>query len=368
MSRTTAFVLGGSAGVGRAVTEALVRAGYHVGVIARGQERLDALEAEFPGRVATAAADVADAEALGLAVEGLVNRIGRPGVWVNSAMITSFSPFEEMAVEEFDRIVSVTFLGQVNGTRLALRWMGEGRIVSVGSGLTQRSVPLQSAYCASKHAIDGFLSAVRSELIHEGRPITISQVLLPAVNTPQFDWALNRLTEKPQPAPPIYQPEVAARGVMRAIRTGAREIWVGTSVLKLMLGQAVAPGWMDRKMARMGWSMQYSGRPEPGGRPNNLDAPVDFPERGPGSFYPARAHGSFDHRAKARGPIVNGDSLRSAAVAAVPLVGLAAGLLAFTAAKSLRSEGGAPHRPLRSRIPGRRKPLQAPYVARPPRS
>ncbi|SEN32852.1 SDR family oxidoreductase [Palleronia pelagia] len=320
MIQKTAIVCGGSAGVGRAIVDALLARGYRVGAIARGKDRL--AEMETLDGVATASADVSDAEALSQAVGTLVEQLGKPSVWVNAAMLTSFSPFPKVAADEFRRIVDVTFIGQVNGTRLALEHMDRGNIVNVGSGLAYRPVPFQGAYCAAKHAINGFTSSLRSELLREKSPIVLSLVQLPAINTPQFDWARNRLEDMPQPAPPIFQPEVAARGVMKAIDTDAREIFVGTSVLKLTLPNFFLPDWLDRKLASSGAEMQKSDRNEPGGRPDNLWDPVD---------YPSRAQGSFGDRAKDDGMIVDADLTRKLALGGlvgVPLiVGLLIGLL-----------------------------------------
>ncbi|WP_316013475.1 SDR family oxidoreductase [Roseobacter sp. HKCCA0434] len=296
-----AIIAGGTAGVGRAVVESLLADGWHVGVIARGQDRLTTLDAEHDN-VAVARADVSDASALDAAADDLVARLGRPDVWVNCAMLTSFSPFLETEVEEFEAIVATTFLGQVNGTRAALRLMGPtGRIVNVGSGLSYRAVPFQAAYCAAKHAINGFTSAVRSELIRSGREVTLSLVQLPAINTPQFDWARNRLEMKPQPAPPIYAPQVAAKAVLRAIEKGERELLVGGSVLKLLFGDMALPAWLDRKLAKDGAEMQKSGEPEPGGREDNLFTPAE---------HAGTAHGRFSDRAKDEGLIVDGDLAR----------------------------------------------------------
>ncbi|WOI55543.1 SDR family oxidoreductase [Palleronia sp. LCG004] len=320
MPGKSAIVCGGSAGIGRAIVSALVDRGYRVGVIARGRDRLEAM-AEDPN-IATAAADVSDAAALEAAIEALVAEIGTPSVWINSAMLTVFAPFEEVSAEEFARIVDVTFIGQVNGTRLALKHMKAGNIVNVGSGLGYRPVPLQSAYCAAKHAINGFTGSLRSELMRDGRPIALSMVQLPAVNSPQFDWAINRLEKRPQPAPPIYRPDLAARAVMRAIDEDAREIFVGSSVLKLVLPNFLLPGWLDRKMSTSGVSAQKSATDEPGNRPGNLWDPVS---------YAPRAEGSFGDRAKADGIIVDADLVRKltlAALVGVPLiVGLILGML-----------------------------------------
>ena len=318
----TAIVLGGTAGVGRAVVDALVAEGYHVGVVARGQDRLSELHATYPDRVSVAAADVGDAEALQAA--GATLTVGGPDlkVWVNCAMATSFSTFLEVEVDEFDKIVRSTFLGQVNGTRLALSLMEKGRIVHVGSGLAYRPVPGQAAYVAAKHAINGFVGAVRSEVMREGRPITLSLIQLPAINTPQFTWAKNRLEMMPQPAPPIYAPQVAAKAVMQAVRTGTREILVGKSVLKLVFGDMILPDYIDKRMSTSGIKMQKSDMPEPGGRPDNLFAPV---------AHHSTAEGDFSNRASDDGLIIDADRARKifffGGAAVLVLIGIVIGSL-----------------------------------------
>jgi NAD(P)-dependent dehydrogenase (short-subunit alcohol dehydrogenase family) len=311
-----AIVVGGSAGIGRSVVDALLMRGYRVGVIARGQERLNEL-GEMPN-VFTATADAGSASNLDSAVDELVEQLGIPTAWVNCAMATSFSRFMDISAEEFDRIVRTTFLGQVNGTRAALRHMESGSIVNVGSGLSYRAVPLQSAYCAAKHAINGFTSSVRSELIRDGSKVSLSLVQLPAVNTPQFDWARSRLDMQPQPAPPIYAPQVAAKAILQAIDTGTRELFVGSSVLKLAFGQFFAPDYLDKRLADDGVSSQKSNRPEPGLREGNLAAPVN---------YPSKAEGSYSERQRDSGIIVDADMARKAVFFGLPIVALATGYL-----------------------------------------
>ncbi|WP_375260616.1 SDR family oxidoreductase [Palleronia sp.] len=318
MSQKTAIVLGGSAGVGHAVVEALIDRGYRVGVIARGQDRLDAMETHLGDHVATAAADVGDARALERAVDSLVSTLGRPDVWINSAMLTSYSRFEDVPPDEFNKIVETTLLGQVNGTRLALRYMKRGNIVHIGSALAYQSLPFQAAYCTSKHGINGFVSALRAELLRERRPISLSIVQLPAVNTPQFDWALNRLGKKPQPAPPILDPSAAAQAVLQAVDTDAREILVGKSVFALIFGSFVAPGWLDRKLAKDGAEAQKSAEAEPGGRENNMFAPVT---------YPASSRGRFDDRTRHDAVAIDGDKARYIAFGGLAVTSFAAGLL-----------------------------------------
>ncbi|QFU09934.1 Putative oxidoreductase SadH [Rhodobacteraceae bacterium THAF1] len=303
MSQKSAIVLGGSAGVGHAVVTALVDRGYRVGVVARGEDRLAEMRDTLGDRIATSSADVGDAAALEAATDTLIAEIGKPTVWVNSAMLTSFSPFEKVEADEFKKIVDTTLHGQANGCRLALRHMDRGNIVNIGSGLGYRSVPFQAAYCAAKHGINGFTSALRCELIRDKRPITLSVVQLPALNTPQFDWAINRLEQKPQPAPPIFQPHVAANAVMKAIDTDAREILVAKSVIQLVFGNFIAPDWLDKKLAKDGAEMQKSGANEPGGRENNLMTPAT---------HAAGAKGSFTDRAEDSAFTMDGDTLRYA--------------------------------------------------------
>ncbi|MBM9596377.1 SDR family oxidoreductase [Roseitranquillus sediminis] len=315
-----AIVVGGTAGVGRAVVEAFLAEGYRVGVVARGEARLQAMENEFPGRVKTASADAGVAEQLDRATDNLVQALGIPRAWINCAMLTSFSPFEMMEVEEFEQITRATYLGQVNGTRAALRVMGRGNIVNVGSGLGYRAIPFQSAYSGAKHAINGFTAAVRSELMRDGHPVKLSLVQLPAMNTPQFDWARNRLPERPQPAPPVFQPEVAARAVLRAIETGPRELLVGKSVLQLVFGDMVLPDWLDRKLADEGVEMQKSGERDSGNRPDNIYEPVD---------HPSTAHGRFEKRAKDSGIIVDGDVARKVVFFGIPAVAFLSGAVIF---------------------------------------
>ncbi len=317
-SGKTAVVLGGTAGVGRAVVVALLKRGYRVGVMARGEDRLAAMEEEFGAqRLKAVAADAGNSDEVEAGTDAIIDAFGVPGVWVNCAMLTSFSPFEQMTPEEFEAIVRATFLGQVNGTRAALRVMGRGNVVNIGSGLSYRAIPFQAAYCGSKHAINGFTSAVRSELIRDGHPLKLSLVQLPAINTPQFEWARNRLEARPQPAPPIYQPEVAARAVLKAIETGAREILVGRSVLQLVFGNMVLSDWLDRKLADEGVEMQKSDQPEPGGRPDNIDEPVRRP---------STAHGRFGTRAYDDALIVDSDLARKVVFLGLPLASFVLGL------------------------------------------
>jgi len=291
-------ITGASAGVGRAVARAFSRPGARIGLLARGRAGLDGVRSEVERTDATALAlptDVSDPDQVEAAVETIERELGPIRIWVNNAMVSVFSRFTEMTEAEFRRVTEVTYLGCVHGTMAALRRMvprDEGTIVQVGSALAYRGIPLQSAYCGAKHAIQGFTESVRSELMHDGSRVHLTMVQLPAVNTPQFIWTRSRMEHRAQPVPPIYEPEVAARAIVWAARHHRRELEVGISTVAAIWGDKVASGLGDRYLARTGFrSQQYDGTaPE---RLDNLwhavDADRDF-----------GAHGPFDDRAEHR--------------------------------------------------------------------
>jgi short-subunit dehydrogenase len=225
--------------------------------------------------------------------------LGPIDVWINVAFTSVFAPFAEVRPEEFRRVTEVSYLGFVHGTMAALERMrprDHGTIVQVGSALGARSIPLQSAYCGAKHAINGFTSSLRCELLHEGSNVSVTVVQMPAVNTPQFSWVRSRLPDKPQPVPPIYQPEVAARGVVYAAdHPRRREYWVGASTAATLAANKLAPALLDRYLAKTGYSSQQTGQPDEPGRPDNLLEPVDGPD---GTDH--GAHGSFGDRSHPR--------------------------------------------------------------------
>ena len=245
-------VTGASAGVGRATARAFSRKGYAVGLLARGKDGLEAARREIEGcggRAIVLRADVADAPEVEAAAAAAEDRLGPIDVWVNNAMVSVFSPVQEMTAEEFRRVTDVTYLGAVYGTQAALRRMvprNEGVIVQVGSALAYRSIPLQSAYCAAKHALAGFTESLRTELLHDGSAVHVTMVQLPALNTPQFDWTRSRLPRRAQPVPPIFQPEVAAEAIVWAAMHRRRELYVGWPTVKAILGEKVASGLLDR--------------------------------------------------------------------------------------------------------------------------
>ncbi|HEV2856450.1 MAG TPA: SDR family oxidoreductase [Thermoanaerobaculia bacterium] len=290
-------VTGASAGVGRATVRAFADRGAWIGLVARNREALEAARQEVEergGRALVLPTDVADPEQVENAAEAVERELGPIDVWVNNAMVSVFSPVREMKPEEYRRVTEVTYLGYVWGTLAALRRMqprDRGSIVQVGSALAYRGIPLQSAYCAAKHAIQGFCDSLWSELIHDGSHVRMCMVQMPAINTPQFGWVKSRLPRKPQPVPPIFQPEMAARAIVWAADHDRREIYVGWPTVKAIVGDKIAPGFGDRYLARNGYdSQQYDGLADPH-RADNLWEPV------PGD---PGAHGTFDERAKGR--------------------------------------------------------------------
>ena len=288
-------VTGGSAGIGRATVEEFARRGWDVGIIARDATRLEAASRavrDLGRRACIASADVADAAALERAAQHIETTLGPIDCWINNAMATVFAPVSQLSADEFLRGTQVTYLGQVHGTMVALKRMRRrdaGTIVNIGSALSYRAIPLQSAYCASKFAVRGFTDALRQELLHDAVRVHLTMVHLPAHNTPQFDWARNKMPQRPQPVPPIFQPEVAARAIYFAATHRRREVWVGWPTIKAILANKVAPGLLDRYLARDGYSGQLSAERTPPDAPSNLFAPVD------GDF---GAHGRFDARAR----------------------------------------------------------------------
>ncbi len=294
MSKTV-VVTGAGAGVGRAIARAFAEHGCNVGLLSRDAERLASAAGEVEARGAracTAPADVADPGAVEAAAEKVEQELGPIDVWVNDAMVTIFAPVHDITPEDFKRQTEVTYLGTVYGTMAALRRMrqrGQGSIVQVGSALWYRAIPLQAAYCGAKFAIRGFTDSLRCEIEHEKLPINICMVQLPAMNTPQFDWAMNKMPQKAQPVPPIYQPEVAAEAVVFAAFNRRREIWLGGSTWEAILAGKIAPWVLDRYLAKTGYSSQMRNVPVPPNSSSNLYNPVHGHQA---------AHGSFDSQAK----------------------------------------------------------------------
>lgn len=295
MSRPDVVVVtGASAGVGRAVVRRFAKERASIALLARGIDGLEAARREVEaagGRALVLPVDVANWEQVDAAAARVEEAFGPIDIWINNAMASVFSPVAEMEPEEYRRVTDVTYLGTVHGTLAALRRMrprDRGTIVQVGSALAYRGIPLQSAYCAAKHAVQGFMDSLRAELIHDGSHIVVTTAHLPALNTPQFGWVKSRLPRKGQPVPPIFQPEVAAEAIFWAAHHQRRELWVGSPTVGAIVGDRVAPAVLDRFMAATGYDAQQTDEPEDPNRPHNLWEPVPG-DRG--------AHGAFDHRA-----------------------------------------------------------------------
>jgi NAD(P)-dependent dehydrogenase (short-subunit alcohol dehydrogenase family) len=298
----TVVITGASAGVGRATARLYGRRGDRVALIARGSDGLNAAANEIKeagGQALVIPADVADYQQLADATEQIEELLGPIDTWINVGFSSVFAPFTQIKPDEFKRVTEVAYLGYVYGTMAALSVMRPrdyGTIVQVGSALGERSIPLQSAYCGAKHAICGFTSSLRCELLHEGSNVRVTVVQLPAVNTPQFSWVKSRLPRHPQPVPPIYQPEVAARGISYAAdHPGRRIYWVGGSTAATILANRIAPGVLDRYLARTGFGSQQTGEPaDADNDAGNLWAPADGPDGhdfGPEGEFADQAHG-----------------------------------------------------------------------------
>lgn len=289
-------ITGASAGLGRAAVREFARHGAKIGLVARGMDGLQAAAREVEalgGKALVLPTDVADAAAVEHAADEVERVFGPIDVWINDAMTSVFSPIKEMKAEEYKRVTEVTYLGYVYGTLAALKYMlprDRGVIVHVGSALAYRSIPLQSAYCAAKHAVLGFFASLRTELLHDKSNVKTTMVQMPALNTPQFGWVRSRLPRKARPVPPIYQPEVAARLIYHASHNADRREWYASwSVVKAIFGNKLVPSYADHYLAKNGYeSQQYDGQADPH-QSDNLDHPL------PGDH---GAHGAFEARAR----------------------------------------------------------------------
>ncbi|HEX4075413.1 MAG TPA: SDR family oxidoreductase [Candidatus Acidoferrales bacterium] len=290
MKKGTVVITGASAGLGRAIAREFGKSGAQLALLARGQAGLDAAkrEIEAAGGVAlTVPTDVSDAGAVEAAAAAAEREFGTIDIWINNAMVSVFSPVKDTKPEEFKRVTDVTYLGVVNGTLAALRRMlprNEGKIVQVGSALAYRSIPLQAAYCAAKHAIVGFTDSLRCELIHDRSSVGLTVVHMPALNTPQFNWVKSRLRHRAQPVPPIFEPEVGARAIFWAAHHDRAEIFVGGSTVEAIVGNKIAPRLLDKYLGRTGYKAQQTSESEDPDRRSNLwtsmDADRDHGARG----------------------------------------------------------------------------------------
>lgn len=342
MNPETVVITGASAGLGRAVAREFARHGARIGLLARGFAGLEAAKREVEdlgGKALVVPTDVADATAVERAAALVENQFGPIDIWVNNAMASVFSPVKEMKPEEYKRVTEVTYLGVVYGTLAALKRMlpqNRGMIVQVGSALAYRSIPLQSAYCAAKHAISGFTDSLRCELIHDKSRVRLTMVQMPALNTPQFGWVKSRLANKAKPVPPIFQPEVGARAIYWAAHHTRRELYVGWPTVEAIVANKFIPGALDRYLARNGFQSQQTSEPEDPNRPDNLWEPVPG-DRG--------AHGTFDAVAHERSWELRANLGR---------LGIGAGLAAGLAGFFFAFKSGHKNRTAGARRPGPR--------------
>ncbi|HXH51910.1 MAG TPA: SDR family oxidoreductase [Sphingomicrobium sp.] len=327
-------ITGASAGIGRATAREFARHGCRVALIARGRDGLEAAAREVEalgGEALVVEADVADHRQVDRAAERAVEEFGGIDVWVNNAFAGIFSPFMDISVEEYRRVTDVTYMGQVHGTRAALRHMlprNSGQIILVGSALAYRGIPLQSAYCAAKHALQGFLDSVRSELLHMDSAVRLTMVQLPGVNTPQFDWIRAHVRGRPQPVGPVYQPEVAARAIWKAAHSSRKEWIVGAPAYQAIAGDKLISPLLDRYLARTAVEGQQSEEPLDSDRKDNLFEPV------PGDH---GAHGRFDDKARERSPLLWASEHRGW-IAAGAALAIGASLLGLTVIRQGENE------------------------------
>jgi NAD(P)-dependent dehydrogenase (short-subunit alcohol dehydrogenase family) len=294
-NRKVVVITGASAGVGRATVRALATRGAWIALMARGVDGLEAARREVEasgGRALVLPLDVADAEAVEAAAARIEEDLGPIDVWINNAMVSVIGPVDATTPAEFRRVTEVTYLGVVHGTLAALRRMrprDAGVIVQVGTGLAYRAIPLQSAYSAAKHAVQGFTESLRSELLHDGSAVRVTMVQLPALNTPQFSWVRTHMPNEPQPLPPVYEPELAAEAILWAAEHDRPELNVGGVVDAAILLDRVAPGLLDRYLAATAYEGQQTATPVDPARVDNLEAPLSG-DHG--------AHGAFGDQAK----------------------------------------------------------------------
>jgi NAD(P)-dependent dehydrogenase (short-subunit alcohol dehydrogenase family) len=339
-------ITGAAAGVGRAIATRFAAPGMKLGLISRDEAALAELARTLAAKgaqCAFAAIDVADADAVFAAAERFARELGPIDIWINDAMLTVFSPVHKITPDEFRRVTEVTYLGIVHGCMAALKQMrprGQGHIINIGSALAYRGIPLQSAYCGAKHAIRGFTASLRAEQEHERHNIAVSIMELPAMNTPQFEWARTHMPRQPRPMGTVYQPEAAAEAVFRAAQTGAREYWVGWPTFLTIVGNMVAPSFMDWYLGRTAVQGQETAEPVQPNRRDNLLAPITELHA---------THGRFGSIAKPQAMILSGSWARAGVIAAGAFAFLLLGRLSASSRRAVGPDAGSSGRlPARS--------------------
>ncbi len=333
-SANVVVVTGAGAGAGRAIAERFGREGWCVGLLSRDPDRLNAAKVQIEaagGRALAIPTDVSDVKAVRAARDQVIEAWGHIDAWVNCAMATLVGPIHALAPEDIKRVLDVTLMGYVHGTQAALDVMrpaGRGAIVQVGSALSYRAIPLQSAYCLCKFAIRGFTDSLRAELLHEKSAISVSMLQMPGMNTIQFDWARNLLPDKYQPVGDVFDPDVCAEAAWRAVREGPRELWVGGSAIEAIVGTMVFPPLLDRIVAKSGYAQQISHIAETPGRPDNLYRPV---ARDVG------ARGSFSDRAKPRALTIDATRARLGLAGALGLAAVGLASVGYALGRRTRS-------------------------------
>ena len=299
-------ITGGSSGIGRCTAGLFASRGWNVGLIARGQAGLAEAARDVRGAgalVATATADVSDAQALRSAAASIAGCLGVPHVWINCAGNGVYGRFEQVPGEQFDRVTAVTYTGTVNGCRTALCLMaprGHGTIVNVCSAAAFHGLPMMTSYAGAKAAVRGFAQALRAELRIARSRIRVTTVFPPAVNTPFFSHAISHMDWPARPAPPVYQPEVVAEGIYHAATKGGAEVIVSGTAQAFLLATRTVPGLIAWCMTQLGFEGQLSRDPEP----ERLAKPCLFapsenasPVRGP---FSQQARGTSLHLAATR--------------------------------------------------------------------
>jgi NAD(P)-dependent dehydrogenase (short-subunit alcohol dehydrogenase family) len=283
-------VIGASSGIGREVALRFAEQGAKILVAARSEPGLVSLVEDITargGQGAYAVCDVTDFAQVKAAADTAVQKFGRVDTWVNVAAVSVYARFEDTSPEEFRRTIEINYLGQVHGALAALpllRQAGQGALIAVSSVESIVSLPLHSAYSASKHAVEGMIDALRRELVAEGAPISVTSVKPATINTPFFNNSLNKMDVKPMGPPPIYQPGVVADCVLYAAEHPVRDLYAGGAAKMMTVGQMLAPKLVDAILARVGIPSERTQDPTPGGSPGNMDAPRTQDHRAEGDF------------------------------------------------------------------------------------